>query len=242
MPQVKIKIKTTNIFLSVVLVMIVLLLSNCGGSSDSGTTYVQEEGHTAQWIDPSYDGTEEFHGSKILVSEGTTQGSQSSLGETLYKEFCSACHGEDASGVIGPNIQGKTAEDITNAISTVSLMKGLTSISENDKKEIAEFLAAAGSTVTSTVQVNTDECIKCHGEDLDGGIANISCYSCHNGPTGTIGHQEGWRTNIEDPVHFHGKYGKPFAIACTACHGSDLRGKLGPSCFDCHNGTEWDSF
>ena len=38
------------------------------------------------------------------------------LGQTLYEEQCSACHGEDASGDSGPDIQGTPRVDVALAV------------------------------------------------------------------------------------------------------------------------------
>ncbi len=81
---------------------------------------------------------------------------------------------------------------------------------------------------------STNSCSQCHGSDLSGGIAQVSCISCHNGPTGLWGHPEGWTTGKNDPLHFHGYYAKKYSLACTACHGADLKGAHGPSCYSCH--------
>ena len=82
------------------------------------------------------------------------------------------------------------------------------------------------------------QCTGCHGSDLKGGIAKVSCstalfggQSCHaNGPSG---HPAGWR----DPA-FHGEVAKsqPGAesgfASCQGCHGADYAGGIvSVSCF-----------
>ncbi|MEW6002666.1 MAG: hypothetical protein AB1638_08490, partial [Nitrospirota bacterium] len=84
--------------------------------------------------------------------------------------------------------------------------------------------------------INTALCEQCHGGKLDGGIALISCFSCHNGSGGSIGHPSGWLNAKDEPISFHGTYGSNFVSGCTTCHGVDLTGIIGPSCFSCHNG------
>ncbi len=77
-------------------------------------------------------------------------------------------------------------------------------------------------------------CTQCHGADYKGGVAGVSCYACHNGPSGNVGHPAGWGNPATESVHFHGHYAKKYSLACTACHGTDLKGGYGPSCYSCH--------
>ena len=90
-------------------------------------------------------------------------------------------------------------------------------------------------------------CTECHGKDLSGGIAKVSCFSaqdqsgqqCH--PT-SLGHPSNWGQAIR-----HGQLGamasagvtSGFAF-CAKCHGSDFKGGTGAgaaavSCYSCHN-------
>jgi hypothetical protein len=45
-------------------------------------------------------------------------------------------------------------------------------------------------------------------------------------------------TNSEEGVLHAPGNNYPFANGCTTCHGVDLRGGIGPSCYSCH-GQEW---
>jgi predicted CxxxxCH...CXXCH cytochrome family protein len=87
---------------------------------------------------------------------------------------------------------------------------------------------------------NSDTCKECHGQDLHGGISNVSCFtasyngtSCHaNGP----GHPPGW-----DSPDVHGTIAKAepsnstgFKV-CQLCHGNLFQGGIVKvSCFTCH--------
>ena len=79
-----------------------------------------------------------------------------------------------------------------------------------------------------------DSCTQCHGEDLRGGIAKVSCFSasfdgraCH--PGGPGGHPDGWLSlhTVTDPAQ---------APVCASCHDSPAN-TLPPNCFNtslCH--------
>jgi len=81
------------------------------------------------------------------------------------------------------------------------------------------------------LEAGTQYCAGCHGSDYKGGDAGVSCYTCHNGPSG---HPYGWLD--EDSANFHGaRIASEGAIGCTACHGSDFSGGIsGVACSDCH--------
>ncbi len=84
---------------------------------------------------------------------------------------------------------------------------------------------------------NPDQCRTCHGSTTDpkaaGGIANVSCFSCHpHGPS----HAPGW----EAPGQ-HGRLGAQAAPGVTAgfaycakCHGSTYNNGPAVSCMTCH--------
>jgi hypothetical protein len=87
-----------------------------------------------------------------------------------------------------------------------------------------------------TVRAGRDDCTACHGADLSGGNAGVSCSSqsfdgtaCH----GSIGfHPQGWETA-------HALEARVSTTTCSAalCHGADFRGGgAGVACFDCHLG------
>ncbi|MHB8971574.1 MAG: hypothetical protein ACYC3X_18410 [Pirellulaceae bacterium] len=64
--------------------------------------------------------------------------------------------------------------------------------------------------------------------------AASNCTWCHEGQP------MDFHTDEEDGfLHAPGKK-KPFTNGCTDCHGADLTGGFGPSCFSCH-GREWDN-
>ncbi|MBW7995848.1 MAG: hypothetical protein FVQ81_04595, partial [Candidatus Glassbacteria bacterium] len=77
-------------------------------------------------------------------------------------------------------------------------------------------------------------CAACHGADLRGGYTNVTCWDCHNGPSGHP--DEGFL----DPAHanFHGLEATIRGLdECATCHGADFSGgNTGRSCFECHDG------
>jgi len=93
------------------------------------------------------------------------------------------------------------------------------------------------TTSTGARLYSTDACSECHGADLSGGIANVSCSKCHlGGPTSV--HPSTW-----DPLYLtHGpsvSTGATGTALCANqyCHGTGLQGVAGsgPSCTSCHS-------
>ncbi len=85
-----------------------------------------------------------------------------------------------------------------------------------------------------TVAVETNaECAQCHGADYKGGWAGISCFLCHDGPSG---HPLNWI--VPGSSTFHGNTVIAETNAeCAQCHGADFQGGwAGTSCFLCHDG------
>jgi len=61
-------------------------------------------------------------------------------GSTLYAENCAVCHGASAEGDLGPNIRGKTSDEIQNALATVPEMTNV-DVTDDEVTEIAAYLA-----------------------------------------------------------------------------------------------------
>jgi mono/diheme cytochrome c family protein len=65
-------------------------------------------------------------------------------GEKTYKAKCAACHGADAAGkeaMKAPSIKGKTADEIQKQISTSPKHASLKSLTPDQVKEVAAYLA-----------------------------------------------------------------------------------------------------
>ena len=93
---------------------------------------------------------------------------------------------------------------------------------------------------------DSQRCMICHGDDYLGGTSGVSCYQCHDGPSG-YGCQDftppSTHTELEEKddceaFHMPG-FEDPFDNNCSTCHGTDLAGGFAPSCFICH-GNRWD--
>lgn len=226
----------TNKVLYMTAVCLTVLLYGCGGGggsegTDSGETFVTEtsssSGHPSKWIDSDSIGSGDFHGSSVSFTYSTPKG------HALYSLRCSGCHGSQGAGYIGPNITGQSSSNIKNAMNSVAYMKWLANLStDEDVQAIADYLSNTSS--TSTYSADASTCISCHGDDYNGGISKIGCYSCHDGPDGKVGHPSGWTSQKSNSVRFHGYYAKSYETSCAACHGSDLRGPLVASCYKCH--------
>jgi predicted CxxxxCH...CXXCH cytochrome family protein len=99
-------------------------------------------------------------------------------------------------------------------------------------RHVAGWLPAGhASSATADLTI----CAACHGTALDGGIAKVSCTSCHlGGPTSV--HPASWTVIYTD----HGPYSTGTGTASCAnqyCHGPALAGVAdsGPGCDACHD-------
>ncbi len=204
--------KTNNLFTLLFMALLIGLLSGCGGAdiNDQAPFAGSTLTHPADWVSVSAFQAKSinFHG--IFVNK---HGDQS----------CTQCHGADYKG----GINGVSCYKCHNGGPTGKHFADW--IDPNSYNFHGVFAATYGD----------QSCTACHGSNLKGGAAKVSCYACHNGPSGNIGypphpHPAGWGNPATESVHFHGYYAKKFSLACTACHGSDLKGGLGPSCYSCH--------
>ncbi|MBI5740790.1 MAG: CHRD domain-containing protein [Nitrospirae bacterium] len=208
----------------------------CSKANPNATFDFESGSHRDGWSSPFKIGSEDFHGTHVKKVQSA------SSGEILFSNRCAVCHGSDAAGKIGPAILSETPSLIASSISSVPLMSGQSDLSQTDIQAISDYIAtlAAGGQPAST-SLDTASCANCHGSDLDGGISQISCFTCHDGPGGGVGHpNEAWHNGTADPVHFHGSYGRKYKDSCKTCHGVNFEGSVNPfipGCGLCHNGT-----
>jgi len=90
------------------------------------------------------------------------------------------------------------------------------------------------------------ECHKCHGDDLMGGIAGVSCYDCHGeGKDSCTACHGGLHDTIgAPPLGLHGETDPgTMAVGAHETHVKGLRGTDGIGCEACHIVplTAWDS-
>jgi uncharacterized CHY-type Zn-finger protein len=172
-----------------------------GGTSGQSckTCHPDQSGHTASWMDST---STSFHGKSILQTGPT---------------FCGGCHGGDFRG----GQSGVSCYTCHNGPSGHPAQGWLDSSSPG-------FHGQAASVRGIT------ECAACHGQDYKGGTSGVSCFQCHNGPSGHP--TAGWLD--ANSQSFHGIRVSQTGIKyCSACHGSDYLGGIsGISCFTCHNG------
>ena len=108
------------------------------------------------------------------------------------------------------------------------------SFNTDNGKHTAGWLPA-GHASSATADLAT--CAECHGAALDGGIANVSCTTCHlGGPTSV--HPASWT----DIYATHGPYSLPTNSGTASCenqycHGPALAGvsNSGSGCKTCHD-------
>ncbi|MFQ5548704.1 MAG: cytochrome c3 family protein [Woeseia sp.] len=96
-------------------------------------------------------------------------------GKAFYKITCSACHGEDASGHIGPDIRGQTADDVRAAIARAPLMFGLKSSTAEQINAVGDYIHGLADGAPASARAAADgeslfkrHCATCHGSDATG--------------------------------------------------------------------------
>lgn len=90
----------------------------------------------------------------------------------------------------------------------------------------------------TSAKANLEGCIECHGENLDGGIANVSCSRCHIGSSESI-HPDQWGQYAYARHKNYVALNGTARCANASCHGALLTGVLGSgsSCATaCHMG------
>lgn len=114
-----------------------------------------------------------------------------------------------------------------------------------DKNSSANFVTDTGKHVAGWVpfghkaEATTDSeaCKECHGSDLTGGVARVSCSQCHLGGNNAVHPLEWGNFAYARHANYVNQNGTS-SCANVYCHGSDLTGVInsGPSCTSCHMG------
>jgi mono/diheme cytochrome c family protein len=80
----------------------------------------------------------------VCLAGSIARAQDTAAGEKTFKAKCAACHGADAAGkpaMKSPSIKGKTADEIQKVISTSPKHASLKSLSADDVKALAAYLA-----------------------------------------------------------------------------------------------------
>jgi len=80
----------------------------------------------------------------VCLAGSVSRADDAANGEKTFKAKCAGCHGPDAAGksaLKSPAIKGKTADDIKKVISTSPKHAGLKSLTDDQVKELAAYLA-----------------------------------------------------------------------------------------------------
>lgn len=134
------------------LLLITSIWIGCSKTSNSGAFFDVDSGHSAQWINPAYLGTDKHHAGPITTKEG------------IKPEDCTDCHGRDLDGGI-------------SSISCFSCHNGPFDYGHHpdgwvdNSNSHLHFHGYYG-------QKYTISCTGCHGQRLSGQIAK-SCFTCH---------------------------------------------------------------
>jgi cytochrome c553 len=78
------------------------------------------------------------------LAASVSRAQDSANGEKIFKAKCAGCHGADAAGkpaMKSPSIKGKSADEITKALSTSPKHASVKSLPAQDVKDLAAYLA-----------------------------------------------------------------------------------------------------
>lgn len=108
----------------------------------------------------------------ITITVSSNAGS--AQGETLYNQYCFACHGAGGSGGSAMAIIGVSSTQINNALASIGAMQSI-SLSAEQIQFIADYLASGGGEPpprpTDGAGLFSMFCAACHGADGRGGSA-----------------------------------------------------------------------
>lgn len=118
----------------------------------------------------------------------------------------------------------------------VSTLVTLAACGDANKQAVFPHPAGWQTTHKTAGSAYSANCTECHGENLDGGIAKVSCTSCHLGGALTI-----HPTSMIPALTKHKAYvaaNGDISCANGSCHGTAYQGVTGsgPSCTSCHIG------
>ena len=119
---------------------------------------------------------------------------------------------------------------VSSGCSTMAANSGLSLVDASGNHPTG-FVSTHPSLVTSPA--DAEKCQPCHGGDLAGGIANVSCFNtaCHHGAV------VNWQSSTVHGPEAKKAPGSSGFSSCQVCHGIDFARALGSppqNCFDCH--------
>ena len=82
--------------------------------------------------------------SMLCVAASVSRAQDSANGEKTYKAKCAGCHGANAEGkpaMKSPSIKGKSADEVTKALSTSPKHAGVKNLTAAQVKDLAAYLA-----------------------------------------------------------------------------------------------------
>jgi mono/diheme cytochrome c family protein len=185
-------------------------------------------------------------------------------GATLYSQNCSSCHGT----LDNSEVTGKSASSIQKAIDNdKGGMGSLSNLTSAQVQAIAGVLAAQTPPppppTTDGATLYSQNCASCHGQLASSTKIGTTATKIQNAINGNVGGM-GSLSNLTStqvlaiadvlalqtpippapshPVNWykdHRSYvGENGTLECVSCHGADLTGGSGPSCYSCH-GKKW---
>ncbi len=233
-----------------------------GSESAIGRCDVCHTDKGSDWAKPPH----EPAGANAPIVGGSTGGSTGGSVDAAAElsTTCLNCHGDNSSKVSCSNSKwtahngGRVSTEVYDAVT--AYLTGATCGSSGSGG------STGGSTggIDAAAELSST-CLNCHGDRSSRVSCSNSSWTAHDGSRvstavydavtafltgstcGSTGGSTGGSTSSGVPAdhtdrqdgarHKPGK-DQPYSNGCTSCHGSDLRGDIGPSCYSCH-GKEW---
>jgi len=199
------------------------------------------------------------------LQSSATQESQKSEGQVLFESNCSGCHG-DGSNLNGRSTDALTAAmNNIGAMNGITLTSAqIQAISDFLTGTASSGTGGSGSSGGQALY--EANCSGCHGADgstlsgrtgaqIAAALVNVSSmqgislsgtdiqaiadFLGGTNSGGSSGGPPASHTNSEDGIMHAPGNDLPYTNGCTACHGANLEGNVGPSCTSCH-GEVWN--